>query len=305
MIREAPIFVTRTKSMPASYLTPSMIGGILGHHYHYHHDGNDSTKKKMKKSNSIIAQYLKERYGIKSNKINDTQWTGISLTRWMDLFFQSPGGSRPSNGVSTSTTSSIHWMPLAVWLVALWETSSSSSDSKLCWLDYLRECDRQIQATCNESIFRQDAYTQAIVNGRDPNAATATLEQWKSDQFCLEEELTNASVQSSMETLIEYYEGNSTNLIHQTTTSATTTTTSTIMMDTVDQWQDICRATEVVCASIALSQIPSTGGLKPAVPNGYYSYDGGVLTAGKKSWCRVFQIDSIPQLDNTDCALTT
>lgn len=234
MIREAPIFMTRTKSMPAAYLTPEMIGGVLGG---LHNDPN------------VIHKYLKERYGIQSNKINGTEWTGVSLARWMDLFTLSSRSS--SCNASNKTT---HWMPLAVWLVALWETSHS----KLCWLDYMLECDRQIQARYNQSIFQQNGYTKAILS-KDPIA----LDEWQSKRFCPKHDLSKSKVQASLDTLICFYDSQ----------------TSFNNMESDQQWQDISRAMEVVCASVALGQIP-VHGPKPSVPNGYYGYDGGVLTAG-------------------------
>jgi hypothetical protein len=265
MIRESPIFLTRTKSMPAAHLTPRLIGGIVGHSLAPQQNSSSCSRTQ-------IQQYLKQEFGIQSNKINGNQWTGISLTRWMDLFHLS------RQQQTSTTTTNMHWMPLAVWLVALWETSHS----KLCWLDFYLECDKQVQATFHESIFRQDDDDESFIKALQEKDPTA-LDQWQSQSYCPNQDLSISNVQSALDQLIYYYDNDDDDNAHKSSNN----------MDS-HQWRDVSRALEVVCASVALGQVPLHGP-KPSVPNGYYGYDGGDLKAGT---CNVY-LNPIAFLYNT------
>jgi hypothetical protein len=200
----------------------------------------------------------------------------------MDLFHLS--SRQQQTNPSSSNTNDMHWMPLAVWLVALWETSHS----KLCWLDYYLECDRQVQATFQESIFRQgdddDSFIKAL-REKDPTA----MDQWQSQSFCPNQDLSISNVQSALDKLTYYYDNDNDDV--------TAHKSSSNNMDS-HQWRDVSRALEVVCASVALGQVPLHGP-KPSVPNGYYGYDGGDLKAG--TW-NVY-LNPIAFLYNV-CALT-
>ena len=89
LIRESPIHMVRNKSMPAAYVTPEIIGCFLGHHHQQHRQQqrlSKTTKRKNKNDpNAMLKTQLRRDFGIKSNHIHNTKWTGISLARWMDL----------------------------------------------------------------------------------------------------------------------------------------------------------------------------------------------------------------------------
>jgi hypothetical protein len=230
MIRESCIFLCRTKSMPAAYLSPKLIGGIVG-------------KSLSHCDEKIIASYLKKEYGIQSNKINGNQWTGVSFTRWLDLFrFTSSGENQQ------------RWLTLAVWLTALWE----SAESKLDWLEFLLECDKQLLLHKKESIFRQDQFVQALTK-KDPTA----IEEWLGSEFS-PEDLSISNVQTSLDRLIFYH--------------------SAKPFNNEDEWLDISRAFELVGTATALRQLPLSGQSKKVVSNGYYGFDGGNAKAGMFQW---------------------
>ena len=141
------------------------------------------------------------------------------------------------------------WMVLAIWQVALWEVCHS----KTCLLDFLLEFDRYMVAHNNgKSIFIQD---DDFVNALRQNDSVARQE-WVSRSFS-DSDFSSTNVQTSFDKLIFY----------------------SAVADSKSNYSEYARALEVVCSSIALQQ-----GLhhsKPTVPNGYYGYDGGYLTAGK------------------------
>lgn len=233
MIRESSIHVTRTRSMPAAYLTPKMIGAILG-------QANCAEE-------TIIKSHLQKEFGIKSNRINGDQWTGISLTRWLDLYHLSSKSHGPPNNHD--------WLPLTVWLTALWETS----DSKLCLLDFLLEYDRHVLVHSQESIFHHESnsFIQALKE-KDSNA----IEEWNLQTFSQNEDLNVDNVSLCLDQLAFFYGQGDQNFTHH------------------EDWNIFSNALETVCASIALHQVPPNGE-KPSVPNGYFGYDGGDVKAGR------------------------
>jgi hypothetical protein len=262
VINESPLHVTKTKSMPAAYLE--------------HHP------KLMTFSPKEIQRILKEDFGIQSNRMRvltkgkafemggskqdqgQQQWTGISLTRWMDLFQLSSAKSfSTKHGRATSLGSGPQQdlynisldsnMIVSLWLVALWE----SSHSKLDLLDFLIQLDKYIRSSSGGggSIFVTGNSFVDSLKRDDPMAR----DEWAHQTFSFESDLNPTVVQSSMDQLLFY---------------------SRQSLPTMNQCDlEVARALEVVCAALALQQVPGHGG-KPAVPNGYYGYDGGVLTAG-------------------------
>ena len=144
------------------------------------------------------------------------------------------------------------WMVLAIWQVALWEVCHS----KDCLLDFLLEFDRYMVAHNNgESIFIQD---DDFVNALRKNDSVARQE-WVSRSFT-DSDFSSTNVQTSLDKLMFY--------------SAYLDVTGS-----KSNYSEYARALEVVCSSIALQQAVHTS--KPTVPNGYYGYDGGYMTAGK------------------------
>jgi len=248
--------------MPAAYLTPQLIGTIVG---------RSILAKDI--DTTAVREYLRKEFEIRSNKIG-TLWTGVSLNRWMELF-------RLSHHHHDATN--LDWMPLSVWSVALWEAShqvpvgTHSASPQESWLDYLLECDVHVQQLCQESIFRKDNDLAQGLKRRDPSA----LKEWKEQAFCANKDLSGEHFEESMDQLLEMWKGNNDG------------TTSGDGLSEED-WAKASLALEVVCASIALGQIPpdsDTSSLshgkkdrtkltdKPVVPNGYFSVDEGDLKA--------------------------
>jgi hypothetical protein len=140
LIRESPIHMVRNKSMPAVYLTPGMIGCLLAlqqqppkaasSENEQKGGGSNHRKSSDNEPKRVVKEVLKREFGIKSNHIGDTQWTGISLARWMDLVI-----------LDTTRNSSSDDFPIevcqqslvsALWLMALW----GLAPSKETLLDY-------------------------------------------------------------------------------------------------------------------------------------------------------------------------
>ncbi len=167
LIRESPLHVTRTKSLPAAYLTPSIMGTLLGLSL--------STNTDPKR----IPSTMRKRHGIKSNYIHDTQWTGVSLTRWMDLVpTKVRGGNKTLSLVSS------------IWLMALWELSNSKSDFCDFWISL-----EQMLPGCH-ILDPSNPLAQAIVH--DPLAR----EEWVNEQFDESQDLSNDQVDASMDRIL-------------------------------------------------------------------------------------------------------
>jgi hypothetical protein len=113
---------TRTKSMAAAYLMiPSLIGTIFG----------ISLSNDLKETD--IRPILRHDYGIKSNTIDNTQWSGVSLSDgWISFQIASVL-------IVTGALYCIDDLQCCS-LAALWEMS----DSKRCLLEFLIACDRSI-----------------------------------------------------------------------------------------------------------------------------------------------------------------
>jgi hypothetical protein len=271
VITESPLHVTKTKSMPAAYLEhhPKLIAALVAHSIL-----NFSPKE--------IQHILKEDFGIQSNRIRvptkksvfgkegstqeqeQQQWTGISLTRWMDLFHLSSAKSFSSkHAMATRIGNGPQQDPydinlgsntiISLWLVALWE----SSHCKLDLLDFLIQLDKYIRSSSRGGggIFvTGNSFVDSLK--RDDLMAR---DEWARRTFSFESDLNPTVVESSMDQLLFY---------------------SRRSLPTMNERDlEVTRALEVVCAALAMQQVPGHGG-KSAVPNGYYGYDGGVLTAG-------------------------
>lgn len=257
---ESSLFLARTKSMPAAYLTPQLIGAIVG---------RSILAKDI--DDKAVREYLLNEFDMRSNKIGNL-WTGVSLNRWMDLFRLS----------HHHDATNLDWMPLSVWAVALWELSHSEEinlSPQESWLEYLLECDTHVQQLCLESIFRKDNDLAQGLKRRDPVA----MKEWKEQVFSPSKDLGGTNTEESMDTLLEIWEGNS---------------EGTLRLDRLNEedWTRASLALEVVCASTALGQasfdydssalsledtnIPKLSD-KPVVPNGYFSVDKGDLKAGR------------------------
>jgi hypothetical protein len=174
MMRESPLHVTKTRSMPAAYLSPKLIGSILG----------NTQLLSNEISHEGIRRMLREDYGIKSNYINQTQWTGVSVARWLDLFQLS---QRTPNHPTLITS---------LWMIALWELA----ESKYCLLEYFIELDKRISIeTDGESIFcRDQELVQAILH--DPCAR----EEWSKRKFSEEDLSSPEALEDALEKLLHH-----------------------------------------------------------------------------------------------------
>ena len=241
LIRESPIHIVRNKSMPAVYLTPEIIGCLLGYH---HQQVSKRTLGKTpckgsKESNAILKKQLKRDFGIKSNRIHHTEWTGISLARWMDLVIPFPQDS-----VGNTHSDDIYGMyqqslVSALWLIALWGTMPS----KESLLGYYEALERAGIACYQNQI---------------PMGIPDTTHAFTESDLCRKE------LENSMNRLLEYYLSSDENI---------ETTSDNSNGNKEDP--AIARALELVCAAIVLQQQPQEGCSPPIVPNGYFSFDGG------------------------------
>ena len=233
MIREDPPFLSRTKSMPTAYLTPSIIGTLLAL--------SSSSSSFRRKDETSIRDILRKEHGIKSNYINNNQWTGVSLKRWMDLL--TPVVSKKDE----------HDDPfvIAVWLAALWE----KSQSKQCFLDFWNAYDIRISGVDkSRSIFATDDYTQSILND------SIAKKEWLNDTFDPQKDLIVDNIDNSIAQLVFY--------------------TQKLKTDDhlVGNREEYSNALELVCTALVLQEFPLNS--KPIVPGGYYGYDGGDAKAG-------------------------
>lgn len=172
MMRESPLHVTKTKSMPAAYLNPKLIGSILGNSL-----SNENSQEDIRK-------ILREEHGIKSNYINQTQWTGVSVARWLDLFQLS---QRTPNHPTLITS---------LWTLVLWELA----ESKYCLLEYFVELDKRISIATDgaESIFCREEMVQAILH--DPCAR----EEWSKRKFSEEDVSSPEALENALDKLLHH-----------------------------------------------------------------------------------------------------
>jgi len=314
LIRESPVHVIRNKSMPAAFLTPGIIGTILSHSVLTSSKKTNTTKntaKKKKKKNTthtnnrsnhilaveddeqkqkkqLFTEALRREYGIKSNKIQETHWTGISVARWLDLLIVPPprgaasalsSSASASASASTASLEFYHQSLIAtVWLIGLWGVAPTQQSLQ----DYYTALERS-------GICRSTATTTAT-------AATSSSLSSSAVSF-VESDFSPDSVAVAMDELIDYYSRSSSNGNSRSNTATTETETT------------LARSLELVCAAIVLEHQNSNGSTKhhddssssssgsttrksssrggssgtatgfTARPNGYYSYDGGATKA--------------------------
>jgi len=80
----APMQPTKSKSMAAAHLNPSIWGTLFGLALHHNRkEKNDGSGRKQ--MTNEFRSFLRTRHGIKSNHVND-EWTGVSLARWEELY---------------------------------------------------------------------------------------------------------------------------------------------------------------------------------------------------------------------------
>lgn len=218
------------------------MGTLLGLSLSKHHADDDTS--------ATIRSILRERHGIKSNYIDTNRWTGVSLTRWMDLIPTNACGSIvPANSPSTE-------FPLvsSVWLMALWELSGSKTD----FLDFLISLEQSMtlatkdhQSSRIRILDHSKPLVQAIVH--DPIAR----QEWASQEFDHVLDLSPDSIGTSLDRLLwKGGQGNDD--------------------PTAASWE-CTKALEIICAAASLNHLPLSG--KPACPTGYYGFDGGGIQA--------------------------
>jgi len=202
LMREGPLHISRRKSLPAAYLTPSIMGTILG--------------VSLSEQAADVRQALRKHHGVKSNYVNEVQWTGVSLNRWDDLFVDE-----------------LSPLPLvsSMWLVALWE----AAESKKCFLDFLKAADLQLSTKEGQSIFQEDQdWVRAVLN--DPYAEKEWLSGTLLDSSKL---MCSDYLGAALERVLHYQswpKGDG-------------------LLSSEDD-HAFCNALEIVCAGIALQHFP-------------------------------------------------
>jgi len=253
LIRESPLHVSRTKSLPASYLSPSLIGTLWG----LGESSSDPQSWRGRNNNNPndIRKILRDRHGIRTNYIHSTQWTGISLARWMDLILPAPGLGRSHRrmhppGKEPQPYGTPPPLTSAVWLMTVWEVSHSK-------LDFL-ECLLSLEATLPKNhpgiLDTSNPLTLALLN--DPVAR----EEWADSTFPENDlmDLFSDRVHGALEQLMRPPDSVATAATRRHQPSDAT-------------------AMEILCAAISLNHIPFKS--KPACPTGYYGFDGGGIQA--------------------------
>ena len=260
LIRESPIHMVRNKSMPAVHLTPGMIGCLLAHHHQSsspslkkpkitrsNHQGGRSKGKGGNRSkddpNAIIKEALKRDFGIKSNRIYDTQWTGISLARWMDLVIPNDHGSEKNGDVVNEACQQS--LVSALWLIALW----GINPSKLSLSNYYEALERVGIACYSDQQQQQGG-------------------KYQTDAFT-ENDFDPTHLEAAMNRLLEHYGRQ----------FRSPDESDTIDGEKDQDDASIARAFELVCAAIVLQQEQAVVSLPPVVPNGYFAFDGGETKA--------------------------
>jgi hypothetical protein len=267
LIQESPIHLIKNKSKPAYYLTPGIIGSYLFHSTTMNMNTNTNTninhKKNKKKTNMNGAEVtkrfrsvLKDNFGIKSNHIHNTKWTGISLARWMDLLLLIPvppdnnnidNNNNNDNDIE-GTALHHHYQCLVstLWLIALWgvvennvSPSKESSKDSLSLVEYYK------------AIFNNKSMDDSFIVDELSSKSTSKF---------TEDDLSPNNINLAMDQLFDYYSiGNS---CHPSS-----------LID--DHTMAAARSLELVCAAIVLQQQHEQQQQQrlqpPVVSNGYYS----------------------------------
>ena len=233
----APIKPTKSKSMAAAYLTPSILGTLLG-------IALDSSSSSS--SQSRQRQILRDRHGIKSNHIYETEWTGVSLTRWESIIENLAVCNSEIVGGSAATTTTV-LLSHAIWSMMVWEISYDKS----CLLEAILSLEEvsniQILDTSSDS---NNELAKAI------RYDISAQKEWETTTFDDNTQLlSNDSIESSIEYILKNYH-------HSTTIQQQSLSSSSSI--------EMGRAIEIVCAALSMSTKT-----KPVCPHGHYGYDGG------------------------------
>jgi hypothetical protein len=230
MIRESPIHLIKNKSMPASYLTPSIIGSYIAVGATTSTTNNDPTS---------FRTLIRRQHGIRSNRISENQWTGISLARWMDLFKYMQG-----NKHDTPTNTIIHQTLLpSLWLVALWGTLNSKQDI----LEYYN--------SFQNSGLRID---------------TATFHDDEGISFT-EDDFKKSNLDDAMDTLIDYYSQPCTYEEYQQQQDDNDANDSELVVSKALEL--VC--TNIALQTYPLVATTTKNNMLPIFPNGYFAHDDG------------------------------
>jgi hypothetical protein len=247
MIRESPIHLVRNRSMPASYLTPSMVGSFLAY------------SLAPGTSSSTVRKALRDDFGIKSNYIDETFWTGISLARWMDLVVDGQGST--TKQVRYSAQLQVTLVP-SLWLIALWSVASTKDDL----IEYFRALDQGLLRVnrCDE----KDGQRFLGAKHHDVGDLLSSSIPFTDADF------DNSRLEDAMDRLIHYYRNRITSSVGGN------------VEDFNGDYFHVASALELICASIVLQQDPfrpprrgyaNEGGTRRppgAIPNGVYNFDG-------------------------------
>ena len=141
LIQESPVHIVRNRSRPASLLTPGTIGCLLTHSVLQNCRNSSNDNVGDDRDGAAVTNRLKielqRDFGIRSNKINDDVWTGISLARWTELLLVMPFGLKSFRGANGDGSMqqqrqrqqklSYHRSLIsALWLTALWGLSPTN-----------------------------------------------------------------------------------------------------------------------------------------------------------------------------------
>jgi hypothetical protein len=233
--RWSPIQLTRKLSQPASYLTPRLMGILW-------YVATSSTELSEKEQRLIL-----HREGIRSNYVNNTQWTGVSMTRWLDLL-QSINNHPFLLQLNSSSTQRkqyhhdnlVHVFSVAPWLAGLWEISQTKEDL----LEYLLALDESYNGTVLDDSIE-------LVQAIKSNDLSAKQE-WTSSSFKAYE-LTSEKVYEYLDELLRIW-----------------STPSSMFSNKFEEQKQTAALIELICASQSIQY-----GSKPIVPNSRYGYDDG------------------------------
>ncbi|VEU37606.1 unnamed protein product [Pseudo-nitzschia multistriata] len=225
LIRESPVHLVRNRSMPASHLDPGLIGCFLANH---HREGSSPEQARAA---------LGEGFGIRSNRIRGTEWTGISLARWTDLLAGFPEKRKGGSTLPDKAFVCHAALVSALWGIALW-AAAPSRDS---WAGEYAV-----------ALARAGISVPASFGGLPPLGET---------------DLSRSRLDAAMDRLLDHCGEPWRALVRDDDDDE----------EEESQENDtIARSFELVCAAIVLQSQPlGAGATPPVVPNGYYTFDGG------------------------------
>ncbi|KAG7369142.1 hypothetical protein IV203_031885 [Nitzschia inconspicua] len=245
----APIRLTKSKSMAAAYLTPQIMGTLMG----------AALLPNYILSEDDFQHLLLHRHAIKSNRV-EGQWTGVSLTRWKELMLHL---KVIRNLQSTSTTISEHdkmeaLLTAAVWSMAVWERC----ESKQCILDYtlaIQEVSGLPMLNSANNYVSSGLQSDSVIQ-RAWATARCDKDEARKKMEGGDDGTSSLMIQPSLQALLSL-------LSEKDGISE--------QPDSNESYIEIARSIEHLCRSV-LSQQQSEH-VKPTTPNGYYGFDGGKL----------------------------